>query len=166
MSLRTVRRANMDFARLKELANNGSPTINAVDMADEKGSTAHGDAFHWRVRVMPPAESVYHGSTYDILFTLSQEDYPFKPPAVRVLTRIFNPMVSEDGSVCEGLLHNDGWKPTMPVADVLAHVVKAIFLDYNAYEVLNETAASVMETATPEEFKKYVQRTRAGDRRT
>ncbi|AYU82507.1 UBC6 / ubiquitin-conjugating enzyme E2 [Leishmania donovani] len=166
MSVRTVRRANMDFARLKELANSGSPTISAVDMADENGATAHGDAFHWRIRVMPPAESVYHGTTYDILFTLSQEDYPFKPPAVRVLTRIFNPMVSEDGAVCEGLLHNDDWKPTTPVADVVGHVVKAIFLDYKTYAVLNETAAGVMVTATPEEFKKHVQRTRASDAST
>ncbi|KAG5491617.1 hypothetical protein JIQ42_01523 [Leishmania sp. Namibia] len=166
MSVRTLRRANMDFARLKELTDSGSPTIKAVNMADEHGATAHGDAFHWRVRVMPPAESIYHGTTYDILFTLSQYDYPFKPPVVRVLTRIFNPMVSEDGTVCEGLLQNDDWKPTTPITEVVAHVVNAIFLEYKTYAVLNETAACIMATATPEEFKKHVQSTRSGDSRT
>ncbi|XUY37221.1 ubiquitin-conjugating enzyme, putative [Leishmania panamensis] len=163
MSARTVRRAHMDFARLKELASRGSSTIRAVDMADEQGGTASGDAFHWRIRVMPPAESVYHGTTYDILFTLPQQDYPFKPPVVRVLTHIFNPMIAENGAVCEGLLQNDDWKPTTPVMDVVARVVKAIFLEYRTYAVLNEKAAGIMSTTTPEEFQKHVQRMRASD---
>ncbi|KAG5468237.1 hypothetical protein LSCM1_02215 [Leishmania martiniquensis] len=166
MSARALRRAYMDFARLKELADSGSSAVSAVDMADEHGGTLHGDAFHWRVRVMPPIESIYNGTTYDILFTLSQHDYPFKPPAVRVLTRIFNPMVSDDGAVCEGLLQNDDWKPTTPVTEVVAHVVRAIFLEYKSYAVLNETAACIMATATPEEFQKHVQSTRARDSRT
>ncbi|KAG5493931.1 hypothetical protein JKF63_01763 [Porcisia hertigi] len=166
MSVRTLRRASMDFARLKELADSGSSTINAVYLADEHGDTTHGDAYHWRIRVLPPPESVYHGNTYDILFTLSPQFYPFRPPVVRVLTRILNPMVSNDGAVCEGLLQNDEWKPTTPIADVVVHVVKTIFLDYKSYTILNEAAASIMATSTPEEFKMHVQRTRAADART
>lgn len=160
MSTRSLRRAGLDFGRLQQ-AVEGSSTLVSVDNADEHGNVKGGDIFHWRIVVNPPANSVYAGATYAILFTLSPDEYPFKPPKVRVLTPIFNPMVSDVGGVCEALLENEEWKPTTAATDFVDKVVVSIFVDFRKFDVLNEVAANTMTNKTPEEFQKEVQRVRS-----
>jgi ubiquitin-conjugating enzyme E2 D/E len=48
-------------------------------------------------------------------------DYPFKPPVVKFLTRIYHPNVSNDslGGICLGLLKPDVWKPSTKIRAVL-----------------------------------------------
>lgn len=161
MSSRSLRRAGLDFSRLQQAVADSDPVIVSADNADSSGNTKDGDVFHWRVVVNPPGASVYAGATYTILFTLSPEEYPFKPPKVRVLTPIFNPMVSDVGGVCEALLENEEWKPTTPAPDFVKKVVNSVFLDFKKYDILNSVAAEVMTTKSPSDFKKEVDRVRA-----
>jgi ubiquitin-protein ligase len=160
MSTRSLRRAGLDFGRLQQTVET-SPVIVSVENADENGGTRSGDVFHWRVVVNPPTGSVYAGATYALLFTLSPEEYPFKPPKVRVLTPIFNPMVSDVGGVCDALLENEDWKPTTPAPDFVMKVVTSIFVDFKKFDVLNAVAAEAVLKQTPEHFKKEVARVRA-----
>ncbi|KPI90444.1 putative ubiquitin-conjugating enzyme [Leptomonas seymouri] len=160
MSNRALRRAGLDFLRLQQAAES-SLTIVSVENANEHGDAKNGDIFHWRVTVSPPANSVYAGATYAILFTLLPDEYPFKPPKVRVLTPIFNPMVSSEGEVCETLLENAEWKPTVPAPEFVERVIMSIFVDFKKFDALNEVAAEVMLNRTAEEFKKEVGRVRA-----
>lgn len=159
MSARSLRRAGLDFGHLQQAVAT-SATIVSVKSADVNGNASNGDAFHWRIVVNPPVNSVYAGATYTILFTLSPEDYPFKPPKVRVLTPIFNPMVSDAGGVCEALLANEEWKPTTPIVDVVEKVVASIFMNYRDFDILNSAAAEAMGSKTPAEFKEMVDRVR------
>ncbi|KPA82232.1 putative ubiquitin-conjugating enzyme [Leptomonas pyrrhocoris] len=159
MSTRTLRRAGLDFGRLQEAVESSS-TIVSVENADEHGEVKNGDVFHWRVVANPPASSIYAGATYAILFTLSPDEYPFKPPKVRVLTPIFNPMVSDVGGVCEALLDNAEWKPTVPVVEVVEKVIVSVFVDFKKFDILNDVAAEMMTNKTPAEFKKEVDRVR------
>nr|ACS87791.1 putative ubiquitin-conjugating enzyme [Angomonas deanei] len=160
MASRALKRAGMDFNRLQQSAES-SATIQSVQIADESGNTKNGDLFHWRVEVNPPANSVYAGASYTLLFSLSPEQYPFKPPKVRVLTPIFNPMVSKEGGVCEALLENEEWKPTTPSPEFVEKVVVAVFTDFKKFDILNEEAANVMVNKSAEEFKREVVRVRA-----
>ena len=76
--------------------------------------------YTWHVTLRPPAESVYHPGQYGIVVTLPV-DYPFKPPAVRFVTRIYHPNITNDskGNVCLGILKSDSWKPSTKIAAVL-----------------------------------------------
>lgn len=69
----------------------------------------------------PPEPSVFYPGKYGIVLTLPT-DYPFKPPVVKFITRIYHPNVTNDelGSVCLGLLKPENWKPSTKIADVLA----------------------------------------------
>ncbi|KJZ71315.1 hypothetical protein HIM_09289 [Hirsutella minnesotensis 3608] len=81
----------------------------------------------WHVTISPPAPSPYHPGRFALLLTLPA-DYPFKPPAVRFLTRIYHPNVTDDelGSVCLAVLKPDQWKPSTKVVAVLEAVANLL----------------------------------------
>jgi ubiquitin-protein ligase len=74
----------------------------------------------WHVTLAPPAGSPYHPGRYGLVLTLPAE-YPFKPPIVKFVTRIYHPNVSNDslGGICLGLLKPDVWKPSTKLRAVL-----------------------------------------------
>jgi ubiquitin-protein ligase len=51
-------------------------------------------------------------------------DYPFKPPSVNFVTKIYHPNISNDsppnnGAMCLGMLKPDQWKPSTKITAVL-----------------------------------------------
>ena len=68
----------------------------------------------------PPAPSPYHPGTYAMILNLPTT-YPFKPPTIRFLTRVYHPNVTNDGqgNVCLGMLKSENWKPSTKIAQVL-----------------------------------------------
>lgn len=81
------------------------------------------DLYTWQVTLAGPASSVYEGGTYAVLLTLPT-DYPFKPPNVRILTRIYHPNITNDslGNICLSILKPENWKPATKVSAVLEAV--------------------------------------------
>ncbi|ROT36684.1 ubiquitin-conjugating enzyme [Sodiomyces alkalinus F11] len=81
------------------------------------------DLHTWKVALAGPASSVYEGGNYAVLVTLPT-DYPFKPPTVRILTRIYHPNVTNDnlGNICLSILKPENWKPATKVSAVLQAV--------------------------------------------
>uniref|UniRef100_A0A8C2UT39 E2 ubiquitin-conjugating enzyme n=2 Tax=Chinchilla lanigera TaxID=34839 RepID=A0A8C2UT39_CHILA len=46
-------------------------------------------------------------------------EYPFRPPRVTFITRIYHPNVDEQGQVCLPLLSSENWKPHTKASQVL-----------------------------------------------
>ncbi|KAK2608613.1 hypothetical protein QQS21_002839 [Conoideocrella luteorostrata] len=79
------------------------------------------DSIHtWHITLTPPPESPYHPGKYGILLTLPV-DYPFKPPTIRFITRVYHPNITNDslGNICLGILKSENWKPSTKIAGVL-----------------------------------------------
>ncbi|KAK5125573.1 hypothetical protein LTR08_005201 [Meristemomyces frigidus] len=98
---------------LGEVRTNPPPGCNVI-LANED------DMNIWEATMDGPSDSPYTGGRFKIQITLPKE-YPFKPPRVAFLTKIYHPNVMNDdtGSMCLGMLRPDEWKPPNKIADVL-----------------------------------------------
>jgi len=78
---------------------------------------------NWTVTLQGPSNTPYADGTYGLLVNLPT-NYPFKPPTVRFITRIYHPNVTNDslGNICLALLKPENWKPATKVSAVLEAV--------------------------------------------
>jgi ubiquitin-protein ligase len=78
---------------------------------------------------LAPVSSLIHhlspkqAGTFTLHLTLPT-DYPFKPPTVNFVTKIYHPNISNDsppnnGAMCLGMLKPDLWKPSTKISAVL-----------------------------------------------
>ena len=80
------------------------------------GDPVDGDIFHWRGKILGPPDSPYSGGTFflDINFPV---DYPFKPPKITFITKIYHCNIDSCGHICLDIL-KDQWSPALTVAKV------------------------------------------------
>lgn len=78
------------------------------------------DLFHWSSTILGPTESIYEGGVFqlDIRFP---PDYPFKPPKIVFITKIYHPNVNSDGAICLDIL-KDQWSPALTISKVLLSI--------------------------------------------
>lgn len=77
----------------------------------------------WHLTLAAPASTPFHPGRYGLVLTLPT-DYPFKPPTLRFVTRLYHPNVTNDslGNICLGVLKPDNWKPSTKIVAVLEAV--------------------------------------------
>ncbi|EDW62545.1 ubiquitin-conjugating enzyme E2 E1 isoform X1 [Drosophila virilis] len=78
------------------------------------------DLFHWKAIIMGPSGTPYEGGIFklDIRFPGA---YPFRPPQIRFITRIYHCNVDSRGVICLDVL-NERWSPVMNIAKVLLSI--------------------------------------------
>ncbi|KAI9371846.1 ubiquitin-conjugating enzyme/RWD-like protein [Aspergillus egyptiacus] len=76
--------------------------------------------YEWKVLMDGPEGSPYHKGKFHVKLVLPT-DYPFKPPTVSFVTKVYHPNVTNDekGSMCLGMLKADEWKPSSRLSAVL-----------------------------------------------
>tara|TARA_B100000886_G_C20278928_1_gene430313 strand:+ start:176 stop:628 length:453 start_codon:yes stop_codon:yes gene_type:complete len=75
------------------------------------------DLFEWQASIMGPKDSPYHGGLFWLKIQFPK-DYPFKPPKLQFLTKLFHPNISSSGSICIDIL-KDQWSPALTISKVL-----------------------------------------------
>jgi ubiquitin-conjugating enzyme E2 D/E len=101
------------------------------------------DLFHWQATIMGPDESPYSGGVFflDIHFP---NDYPFKPPKVTFLTRIYHCNINGNGGICLDIL-KDQWSPALTISKVLLSVC-SLLTDPNPGDPLVPEIANILKT--------------------
>ncbi|KAF9381130.1 Ubiquitin-conjugating enzyme E2 4, partial [Mortierella sp. AD011] len=69
--------------------------------------------------------SPYKGGVFKIELQFNT-DYPFKPPKVKFVTKIYHPNIDEEGAICVALLKNDQWKPATRINQGMLHQLKLL----------------------------------------
>jgi len=97
---------------LQDLEKNPPSNVSAGPKSD--------DMFRWQATIIGPDKSPYASGTFflDIEFPA---DYPFKPPKIKFMTKIYHCNVNEKGGICLDIL-KDNWSPALTISKVLLSI--------------------------------------------
>jgi len=115
-----------------------SPTENIA--VSPKGD----DLLNWTAIITGPTDSSYKGGKFHLTLTFLA-DYPFKPPKVQFVTKIYHPNVDPEGNICMEMLKTDHWKPAHKIIDVLMSLY-SLLVEPNADDPLSVEIAEVYKT--------------------
>jgi len=109
--------------------------------------------FEWEVALFGPPDTLYQGGYFKANMKFPA-DYPYSPPSVRFITKVWHPNVYENGDLCISILHPpvddpqsgelpcERWNPTQNVRTILLSVV-SLLNEPNTFSPAN-VDASVM----------------------
>jgi len=97
---------------LTELANNPPANCSAGIIDD--------DIYNWQATILGPEGSPYHGGIFYLLIQFPT-DYPFKPPKVSFITKIYHCNINSVGNICLDIL-KDQWSPALTISKVLLSI--------------------------------------------
>jgi len=93
--------------------------------------------YKWHVGIFGPPDTLYEGGYFkaDMEFPPT---YPFEPPKVRFLTKMWHPNIYDNGEVCISILHpptedpqsgeqaSERWNPTQNVRTILMSIISLL----------------------------------------
>ena len=92
------------------------------------------------IHVPEDQDSLYAGGTFHLTIQFPQ-NYPFVPPKVTFVTRIFHANISRMGSICIDLLKT-AWSPAMTIGKVLLSI-RSLMDDPNPSDPLSPEVADL-----------------------
>ena len=100
----------------KELVdiNNSPPTNCSAGMIDDD------DIYNWQATILGPEGSPYEGGIFYLKIEFTH-DYPFKPPKVHFITKIYHCNINSSGNICLDIL-KDQWSPALTISKVLLSI--------------------------------------------
>jgi ubiquitin-conjugating enzyme E2 D len=141
MSNKAIKRINKE---LKEIETDPPSNCTA-------GPKYTGNLYEWDATIIGPSNSPYAGGLFKLNVTFP-EKYPFKPPKVKFVTRIFHPNINRNGSICLDIL-NTNWSPALTLIKVLLSI-SSLLTDPNPKDPLSKEAANLYLSNIEEYNKK------------
>lgn len=99
--------------------------------------------FLWSGSIVGPTESPYEGGLFQLQIEFPT-DYPFRPPRVVFVTRVYHPNINAQGGICLDIL-KDQWTPALSVGKVLLSI-SSLLTDPNPRDPLVPEIARQYET--------------------
>jgi ubiquitin-conjugating enzyme E2 D/E len=98
------------------------------------------DVYTWDAMILGPTDTPYAGGIFNLEIHFPS-DYPFKPPKVVFITKIYHPNISSQGNICLDILKNQ-WSPALTVGKVLLSIC-SLLADPNPSDPLMPDIADV-----------------------
>ncbi len=105
----TIQRLNKELQELK----NNPPTNCSAGVVDD-------DIYHWQATILGPAGSPYENGVFYLRIEFPT-DYPFKPPKVTFITKIYHCNINSTGNICLDIL-KEQWSPALTISKVLLSI--------------------------------------------
>ncbi|KAH8385325.1 hypothetical protein KR200_010678, partial [Drosophila serrata] len=104
-----------------------------VDVVDD-------NMFHWRAKITGPPDTPYAGGEFHLDLHFGQ-NYPFSPPKIYFLTKIYHCNISSNGYICLDILRRE-WSPALSVSKVLLSII-SLLADPNPDDPLEASIATM-----------------------
>ena len=125
----TVQRLNKELLDIK----NNPPFNCSAGLIED-------DIFHWQATIIGPEDTPYHGGVFELRIDFPQ-DYPFKPPNVIFMTKIYHCNINTNGNICLDIL-KEQWSPALTISKVLLSIC-SLMNDQNPNDPLTPDAADM-----------------------
>ena len=106
----TIKRINAD---LNEIMKNPPANCSAGPIDDN-------NIYEWQATIMGPRDSPYQDGIFYLSINFPPE-YPFKPPIVKFITKIYHCNINSKGSICLDILKNE-WSPALTISKLLLSI--------------------------------------------
>ena len=114
------------------------------------GPVSETDMFHWEATIIGPSKTPYEGGIWKLDINFSPE-YPFKPPIITFITRIYHINISTQGAICLDIL-KDEWSPALNVQRTLLSIC-SLLNEPNPNSALEQEHARLYVTNREEYMK-------------
>ena len=78
------------------------------------------NVYEWEATIIGPENSPYKGGIFYLKINFPS-DYPFKPPKMHFITRIYHCNINSSGGICLDIL-KDKWSPALTISKVLLSI--------------------------------------------
>lgn len=106
----------------------------------------------WRATIIGADDTPYKGGVFQLEISIPPT-YPFKPPKVRFLNKVFHPNINSTGEICIDILKHN-WSPALTIDKTLLSIC-LLMAAPNPDDPLDPTAADLLKR-DPEGYKKKV----------
>ena len=124
---------------LQDMSKDPPPNCSAGPSKDKDQT----NIMNWTATIMGPPDSPYEGGVF-FLEIAFPTDYPFKPPKVKFLTKIYHQNINKSGGICLDIL-KDQWSPALTISKVLLSIC-SLLTDPNPDDPLVTEIANVYKT--------------------
>jgi ubiquitin-conjugating enzyme E2 D/E len=97
----------------KELVSTPPPNCSASPASPD-------NIYTWNATIIGPIGSPYAGGVFNLKIDFPKK-YPFSPPKVKFLTKIYHPNIDNYGSICLDIL-KDQWSPAITASKLLLSI--------------------------------------------
>lgn len=133
----------------KEIQDISKDQHSGITIFDPQGKPEIADFTHFKGVFQGPPDSPYEGGRYEIDIRITS-DYPFKPPEMRFITKIWHPNVSsQTGAICLDTL-GAAWSPVLTLKSALISL-QSLLTSPEPKDPQDAEVASMLLTR-PEEF--------------
>ena len=111
------------------------------------GPATETDLYAWTATLLGPEGTPYAGGLFSLAIQFPT-DYPFKPPKIAFLTKVYHPNINSNGGICLDIL-KDQWSPALSISKVLLSI-SSLLADANPRDPLVPEVAKLYESNRPE----------------
>jgi ubiquitin-conjugating enzyme E2 D/E len=123
--------------------------INSEKIENCKAFPINDDLFEWKAIIIGPDDTPYEKGHYE-LFIYFADDYPFRPPKVSFITKIYHPNINANGGICLDIL-KDSWSPALTISKILLSI-SSLLSDPNPDDPLVPEVAKIYR----ENYQKFL----------
>jgi ubiquitin-conjugating enzyme E2 D/E len=82
------------------------------------------DMYVWEGCIFGPEDSPFHGGVFNLSIQFPV-DYPFRPPHIKFITKIYHPNINTSGLICLDILKTQ-WSPALTISKVLLSITSLL----------------------------------------